>query len=191
MRVASQLGTKRLVPPPHLKPNIYHSIQYTQSLTHLLCHKCEHRPLLLLKEARMMLKTFLCPKSSDHKHHPCKDPLSPLPLKRNKSHLPCRHPVKVQCTLSNYHLPLSYECLGGCSNNCVMLVLLPDGRCLCLCQTLGTSMPIMWHKGAEDSATQSCWPQPMKEETLHLTQRLWGPPMQIHGRRHASMKLPP
>src|SRR6266850_4449026 len=102
MRVASQLGTKRQVPPPHLKP-LYHSIQCTQSLTCLLCHKCEHCPLLLLKEARMMLKTFSHPKSSDQKHHPCKDPLSPLPQKRNKSCPLHHHPIKVQYALSNYH----------------------------------------------------------------------------------------
>src|SRR6266850_744552 len=102
MRVASQLGTKRQVPPPHLKP-LYHSIQCTQSLTRLLCHKCEHHPLLLLKEARTMLKTSLHPKLSNHKHHPCKDLLSPLPLKRNKSRPPHHCPVKVQYALSNYH----------------------------------------------------------------------------------------
>ena len=59
--------------------------------------------LMLLKEARMMLKTYLHPKSSDHKHHPYKDPLSPLPLKGNKScPLHC-HPIRVQYALSSYH----------------------------------------------------------------------------------------
>src|SRR6266850_2870126 len=92
MRVASQLGTKRQVPPPCLKP-LYHSIQCTQSLTHLLCHKCKHCPLLLLKEARTTLKTYSHPKLSNHKHHPYKDLLFLLPLKRNKSCPPRCHPV--------------------------------------------------------------------------------------------------
>src|SRR6266850_5461632 len=106
MRVASLLGTKRQVLPPHLKL-LYHSIQCTQCLTRLLCHTCECHLLPSLKGAKMTLKTFYYPKSSDHKHHPCKDPLSPLPLKRNKSR-PLHHRlVKVQYALSNYHLPLS------------------------------------------------------------------------------------
>src|SRR6267142_7015792 len=102
MRVASQLGTKRQVPTPHLKPS-YHSIQYTQCLTCLLCHTHKCHLLPSLKGAKMMSKTFYYPKLSDHKHHPCKDPLSPLPLKMNKS-CPLYHClVKVQYALSNYH----------------------------------------------------------------------------------------
>src|SRR6266850_1252448 len=160
MRVASQLGTKRQVPPSHLKL-LYHSIQCMQSLTRLLCHKCKHHPLSLLKEARTMLKTFLHPKLSNQIHLPYNYSLFPLPLKRNKSHPPHRHPIKVQYALSNYHLPLSYKCPEGCRNSFTMLVLLPDGRCMSLCQTLGTSIQIMWHKGAEGLAMQSCLLQPM------------------------------
>jgi len=101
-RVASHLGTKRQVLPPCLKP-LYHSIQCMQCLTHLLCHTHKRHLLPSLKGAKMTLKTYYYPKSSDHKHCPCKDPLSPLPPKRNKSCPLYSHLVKVQYALSDYH----------------------------------------------------------------------------------------